>query len=468
MLDFVNKYLIGVTVPILLICVGIYFTLYLRGFHIFKSAKIFKILIKKKTPGGISPFRALTLALAGTLGVGNIVGVSAAIAVGGFGSVFWMWVSALCAMVLKYAEVVLAMRHRRVEEDGSLHGSAMYYIKDIFSRIHLKKVGTVLASVFAFFCLMNALTMGGMIQSNAVSDALYGVFNVTPIACGAIIAFIVFLIISIGSEMISKLTEILVPLMSVGYVVISLAVIIIKRDAVPDALLSIFKDAFSAKAAIGGGLGFIFSDALRYGCMRGLISNEAGCGTAPMAHSASSSKSPAEQGVYGIVEVFVDTILLCTMTALVVIINYDGINTDNGWLMMTFGAYKNTLGDFAVIFLAVSVLCFGFATILCWGHYGIEAMKYFSKKKMASRLFIFAYSVSVFSGAVFASELIWSLADLAIGVMSVINITVLLIGKKEIKDETVYYFFTENKNKYNKNSKNAKNIKKSVDKSKTL
>ena len=468
MLDFVNKYLLGVTVPILLICVGIYFTLYLRGFHIFKTAKIFKILIKKKTPEGISPFRALTLALAGTLGVGNIVGVSAAIAVGGFGSVFWMWISALCAMVLKYAEVVLAMRHRRVDDDGSLHGSAMYYINDVFSHIHLKKTGALLSSVFALFCLMNALTMGGMIQSNAVSEALNGVFNITPIACGAIISLLIFLIISIGSKMISKLTEILVPLMSVGYIVISLAVIIIRREAVPEALMSIFKDAFSAKAALGGGLGFIFSNALRYGCMRGLISNEAGCGTAPMAHSAPSSNSPAEQGVYGIVEVFVDTILLCTMTALVVIINYDGINTDIGWLMMTFEAYKNTLGEFAVIFLAISVLCFGFATILCWGHYGTEAMKYFSKKKISKRLFIIAYSVSVFSGAVFASELIWSLADLAIGAMSVINITVLLIGKKEIKEETDYYFFAENKNKYNKNSKNAKNITKSVDKSKTL
>ena len=171
MLNFVNEYLLGLTVPMLLIGVGIYFTITLKAFYIRHADKIFKTLTSKRSPSSTSPFKALTLALAGTLGVGNIVGVSAAIVIGGFGSVFWMWISALCAMSLKYAEVVLAMRHRRYDKNGTPHGSAIYYINDIFAQQKMKRTGKYLSAVFAFFCLLCVISMGGMIQSNAVSDA---------------------------------------------------------------------------------------------------------------------------------------------------------------------------------------------------------------------------------------------------------------------------------------------------------
>ncbi len=467
MLDFVNKYLLGAVLPLLLIGVGIYFTVALKAFHILKPIKTLRILTAKKPKGEISPFRALALALAGTLGVGNIVGVSAAIVTGGFGAVFWMWISAICAMILKYAEVVLAMRHRRYDDAGAPHGSAMYYINDTFAKIKMKRLGVILSGIFAFFCLLCVISMGGMIQANAVSDALYGVFNLNPRLSGTVIALCIFAIIIKGSNTISKITEILVPLMSVGYIVLSLAVLIVRRDSIPFAFEVIFKDAFSASSATGGIIGFLLSESLRAGCTRGLISNEAGCGTAPMAHCSSSNASAAEQGVFGILEVFIDTIVLCTMTALVVIVNFNDISADNGWLMLTFDAYKNTLGEYASTFLGISVLCFGFATILCFGHYGIEATKYFFKKRRSHILFTGIYCIAAYMGAIFSPEAVWSIADLAIGCMTVINLSVLIMARDEIKDETEIYFSTEKKKRI-KNEKRRKIFKKHIDKSKWL
>ena len=440
MLDFFNKYIFGVAVPILLFSVGIYYTVILKAFHITKPRALLKILFSKRTNNGVSPFRALTLALAGTLGVGNIVGVSAAICAGGFGSIFWMWVSALCAMILKYAEVVLAMRHRRYDKDGTPHGAAMYYIKDIFSSFSLRKLGVGIAGVFAVLCVINAVTMGGMIQSNAVGDAFFGVFGIDPVLCGAVISILCVIVISRGTLYIARLTEILVPLMSAGYVVLSVTVLIIRRDMLPDAISTIISDAFSTDSAAGGILGFLLSRSIRFGTMRGLISNEAGCGTAPIAHCSSSCEEAVEQGIWGIVEVFVDTIVLCTMTALVVAVNFGEINTRTSWLMLTFDAYSNTLGPLASLFLAVAVLCFGFATILCWGHYGSESVNYFSTKPKARNLFIAVYCASVFVGAFSSPEFVWSIADFAIGGMTLINVMALTMAKKEIKYETDIYF----------------------------
>ena len=446
----VNKYILGALVPMLLIGAGLYFTIYLKAFHILHPIRLLKHLASKKERSDLSPFRALTLALAGTLGVGNIVGVSAAIVLGGFGAIFWMWISALCAMILKYAEVVLAMNHRRADRNGALHGSAMYFINDILSRLRLKGVGRALSMIFAILCIMNTMSMGAMIQSNAVSDAITNTFEVPPMLIGVILAILCFFVISNGSGSISKLTEILVPLMSVGYVVLSLAVLIIRRELIDDALCAIFKDAFSPMSAIGGAAGFLLSDTLRYGCTRGLISNEAGCGTAPMAHCATTSPNAALQGIYGIIEVFVDTVLLCTMTALVVIVNYNDINTEQNFLTLTFDAYANTLGGFSYLFLTVAVVCFGFATILCFGHYGIETVNYFSKKSSARKFFVVSYSLSIFSGALFSSEFIWNLADIAIGAMTIINVIVLLIARKEIKNESEILIFEASKKKRTK------------------
>ena len=298
MLEFINKYIFGAAVPLLLIAAGIFYAIRLRAFHIFHPIRIVKALTRKNTASGISPFRAVTLALAGTLGVGNIVGVSAAIGLGGFGAVFWMWISALCAMLLKYAEILLAIRHRRYDESGKPHGSAMYYIRDFFSSHSLPRIGKLLACVFAVLYIVNAVSMGSMIQSNAISESMEGVFGIPPIICAAAVTLVCALLITKGTDAMAKFTEILVPIMTLGYIIISLAVLIMKRDMLSGAMAEIMRDALSPDSAAGGIIGFALSRSVRFGTMRGLVSNEAGCGTAPTAHAASNTTSAVEQGFW--------------------------------------------------------------------------------------------------------------------------------------------------------------------------
>lgn len=262
----------------------------------------------------------MTVALAGTLGVGNIVGVASAITLGGAGAIFWMWVSALCAMALKYAEITLALRHRRRAADGTMLGGAMYYIRDCVAAGPLgRRGGRVLGGFFALLCLANALTMGSVIQVRAVSSAFAAVAGVPTVVVGIAVAVLVLLALRRGVGGVAKLTERLIPLASAGYVLVSLLALFRLRGQLPAALASIFTSAFTPAGAAGGVTGFLLSRSIRYGTMRGLLSNEAGCGTAPAAHAESTAAHPAEQGIWGIVEVFVDTILLCTMTALVIL-----------------------------------------------------------------------------------------------------------------------------------------------------
>ena len=441
MISFINEYIFGRVVPLMLVLAGLYYTVILRGFHIFKPIRLIKGVFKKNSYNGVSPIKALSLALAGTLGVGNIVGVSAAISLGGFGSIFWMWISAFCAMLLKYAEIVLAMRHRSVDEDGKPCGSAMLYIKDYFNSLGFDKLAKIISCIFAILCIVNSVSMGSMIQMNSVSQSIECIFNFSPLLTGIVCSVIVAVIISRGRDGIMGFTEKLVPIMSIGYVVISLAVLIIKRDMIFSAFYSIFTSAFTSDSISGGILGFVMSRSLRYGTMRGLISNEAGCGTAPTAHATSDSRSVVEQGFFGIIEVFVDTILLCTMTALVVIISYPSVRQmGNNFIMMTINSYSAVLGDIAKYFLVIAVFCFAIATVVCWAFYGIESVRYISYKKSSQKIFIFIYVMSVCLGAVINSDVIWECADFAIGAMTLINVTVITLMSKEVRQETRLYF----------------------------
>ncbi len=438
MLSWINRYLLGTTVPILLILAGLFYGIRLKFFHLTRGGAILRALwTKDSSADGVSPMRALSLALAGTLGVGNIVGVSAAIAVGGFGAIFWMWVSALCAMLLKYAEIVLAMRHRRWDSEGKPHGGAFYYIRDGLRERGFPVIGVFLASVFALFCIMNSVTMGSVIQVSAVTHAFDGVFHISPLFTGCALALFTFLTIRRGSERVIALTGKLVPLMTLGYLILSAAVLILRVDGLGDAFRLIFEDAFRTNAAVGGIGGFLLSDGVRLGTMRGLVSNEAGCGTAPTAHAVSSCPSPARQGVWGIFEVFADTILLCTVTALVIILGWrDAAGAGEDYMMMTVRAYASALGAPAAYFMAIAVLFFGFATIVCWGHYGMESVATLTKRPVARRGFIFLYVSSVFVGAFATSELIWDLADFAVGAMCLLNVAVICMMSGEVREET--------------------------------
>ena len=443
MLEFFNNNIISVITPIMLLMSGLFFSFKLKFFYIRHPIKIIKSMLTPTKKGGISPFRAVTLALAGTLGVGNIAGVASSIAIGGFGSVFWMWVSALVAMVLKYAEIVLAISHRRVDGD-EYRGGASYYIEDFFAAKNKKGIGKLLGGIFAVLCVINAITMGCMIQSNAVSTSFEGVWNIPTFAVGAILALLSAIVISGNARFISAFSEKVVPLMTLGYIILSVAVLAARREYIADAFNLIFEDAFSPASAAGGVFGFLVSRGLKAGTMRGLMSNEAGCGTAPTAHAAAECESPAAQGFWGIFEVFVDTILLCTLTALVIIVsaigNGDLLALGDNPMMMAIKAYSSVLGGWSEYYMAISILLFAFATIVCWAHYGKESLTFLTKRKAPITVYIVLYSIFVFVGALAAPRSAWLAADLALGIMTIINLAVLFFMSNEVKRETDRFF----------------------------
>ena len=430
-IGFLNKYVFGVGVPVMLILLGIFYCFKLRFFHLLHPLKIIKTLFEGKKEGGVSPLKALTLALAGTLGVGNMVGVASAIVLGGFGAIFWMWVSAFIAMILKYAEIVLAIKYRKFDKDGKPYGGAMYYIR---ACIKDGRAGAFIALMFALFCVFNSVSMGSMIQINAVSEAFVGVFDAHPAVIGVFFSVITLFALLRGTSGILTLTEKLVPIMTGGFVVLSILVIVLFPSRTLHAFELIFSDAFDIKSGIGGALGFLTSDALRYGTMRGILSNEAGCGTAPAAHAVTNCNVPAKQGVFGIIEVFVDTVVLCTLTALCVLLEYDAAAVYGGhYMMMTIAAYSSALGAYAGYFLSTAVGCFALATVICWGHYGWTAVEYLGGGRHSRWGFCVIYAACVLIGAYAPPNIAWQLSDLSISVMTVINLGVLL----------GYYFFFE-------------------------
>ena len=440
--EFFNEYVFGVGVPVILILAGLFFCFKLNFFHFLHPIKVIRAMKPESAKNGVSSFGAMSLALAGTLGVGNMVGVASAIALGGFGAIFWMWVSAIVAMILKYAEITLAMSHRRFDSEGRPYGGAMYYISDALGK---KRVGRIVASVFAGLCIFNAVSMGGMIQVNAAANAIDGVFGLPPIIIGVIFAVITVWTAVRGRDGILAVVEKLVPFMTVGFLILSVAVICIYPQRTLNAFSLIFKNAFNLRSGVSGAFGFLLSSALRYGTMRGILSNEAGCGTAPAAHAVSSCRIPAKQGAWGIFEVFVDTILLCTLTAIVIIVGFDGVDPNGDFMMMTVNAYRTLLGDFSGYFIAISVFLFGLATVLCWAHYGIVSVKYLTSKRFSIPIFVTIYSLAVLFGSVISADMIWDGADFSIGAMTFINVAVLIKLSGEVRRETESYFGTGKK-----------------------
>jgi AGCS family alanine or glycine:cation symporter len=289
--------------------------------------------------------------------------------------------------------------------------------------------------------------MGCVIQSNAVSTSFEGVMNIPAWIVGVAVALLCLIVISGNAKWISAFSEKTVPLMTVGYIFLSVAVLAARHDLISSAFEAIFKDAFTPSSAAGGIVGFIISRGLRAGTMRGLMSNEAGCGTAPTAHAAATTQIPVKQGFWGIFEVFVDTILLCTLTALVIIVSIlsggDVLSFAENPMMMAIKAYSSVLGAWSEYFMAISVLLFAFATIICWAHYGKESIIYLTPKKMPVKVYILIYCIFIFVGAISAPQWAWLAADLAIGSMTMINLPILFISSGEVVKET-NSFLTEN------------------------
>ena len=418
MLEFLNRYLCGIVLPIMLVSIGIYFAFRLKFFYILHPVK----LVKDMAKGG---FKSLSVALAGTLGVGNIVGVASALIYGGAGAIFWMWVSAFIAMSLKYFEVCLAMKYRKLKNNGEFYGGAPYYICDGLKKKYGLKLARLFSVIFALLCTVNSLTTGNLVQINAVSNLTF----FPKIYVGIFFAVLILFIIWGGIKRISSFSSILIPILSVFYVVMSIYIVFSNLSQIPSVFALIFKEAFSVKSAASGFCGYGIMSAIRFGVSRGLLSNEAGCGTSPTAHASSNTQSIHSQGCLGIFEVFVDTILLCTLTALVILLY--GKSNDNSMTLVIsayeYFAYK--IGKYGII---MASLLFALATIACQYYYGIESLGYITKKSFAKTAFTVIFLIVIVIGAVIPMSLMWEISDFTLAVMTVCNLICLLILNKEI------------------------------------
>ena len=434
----VNGFVWGIPAIVCIIGVGILMTvrtkfLQFRKFPYALKSSIGKIFTKSNAESGsLTAFQAVCTALAATVGTGNIAGVAGAIAIGGPGAVFWMWISAILGMCTKFAEVTLAVHFREKNEHGDYVGGPMYYIKNgLHKRWHF------LATLYAVFGVITVFGTGNATQVNTITTAIntallnYNVIGndtakTISLIIGIIIAIVVGIVLLGGIKRIGKVTEKLVPFMSVLYIILAIGVVLINVKNVPSVFASIFNGAFNPKAITGGVIGSMFV-AMQKGVSRGIFSNEAGLGTGSIAHATSEVKDPVEQGVFGIFEVFTDTIIICTLTALVILCSGTPIafGVDAG-AELTISGFTSTYGNWVSIFTAVAMVCFAFSTILGWGLYGARCIEYLGTVKLI-KPFMVLYSLVAIVGATMDLDLLWSVADTFNGLMSIPNLIALFL-----------------------------------------
>ena len=441
-LDFIagelNDFIWGWFGIAILLGTGVLMTVLTKFFQIthfghWMKSTIGSIFTKKVTShtdekGTISQFQALCTALAATVGTGNIAGVAGAIAVGGPGAVFWMWLSAFFGMMTNYSENVLGIFYRRRDGNGDWAGGAMYYLADGFgAKKGMKTVGRVLAVLFSCFAVLASFGIGNLAQANTIAGNMQAAFSIPRWVTGAVLLILAALVIIGGIKRIASVTEKLVPFMSIIYILGSLVILFTHLDLLGQIFGAIFRFAFTARAAAGGAVG----TAIKMGFKRGIFSNEAGLGSSVMVHSASNVKEPVHQGLWGIFEVFFDTILICTMTA-VVVLSSGVIDLATGSVVAAFAdmdkntlvaqAFTNNFGAFGGMFVAVAVLLFAFSTILGWSLYGVRSWIYLFGEKTA-----IAYK-AVFVGIIFVSSILtnvdlpWNISDTFNGLMMVPNL----------------------------------------------
>ena len=428
-----NDFIWGVPAMTCIIGVGLYLAIRTGFLHIRKFGYAMKNTIGRifdKTTaaeGSLTPFQAVCTALAATIGTGNIAGVAGAIAIGGPGAVFWMWISALLGMGTKFAEVTLAVRFRERNEKGDYVGGPMYYIKN-----GLGKKWMWLAYLYAFFGICTVFGTGNATQVNTITAAIntalinYNLLNAGSTAgsnliIGIFICIIVALILIGGVKRIGKVTEKLVPLMALLFILLGIGLIVIRIDQVPTAFAAIFQGAFQPAAVTGGIVGSFFVS-MQKGVSRGIFSNEAGLGTGSIAHACADTSEPVKQGMFGIFEVFMDTIVICTMTALVVLLS--GAEVPYGQAAgaeLTISGFTTVYGNWVSIFTAIAMCCFAFSTIIGWGLYGARCAEFLLGSKILLP-FNIAYSLISIVGATVDLGLIWSISETFNGFMTVPNL----------------------------------------------
>lgn len=451
----VNNFIWGVPAMICIIGVGLYLSIRTRFLQIRKFPYAMKVtlgrMMKKKeaSDGALTPFQAVCTALAATVGTGNVAGVAGAIAIGGPGAVFWMWVSALLGMCTKFAEVTLAVHFRETNAQGDLVGGPMYYIKN-----GLDKKWHFLAYLFAAFGVLAVFGTGNATQVNTITtaiDSALSSFNALPadavklvnLIIGVALAIIIALILIGGIKRIGNVTSKLVPFMAIMYIVLALGVIIFHIKSVPAVFASIIEGAFHPASVTGGVVGSFFMS-MKKGVSRGIFSNEAGLGTGSIAHACADTKKPVKQGFFGIFEVFVDTIIICTMTALVILCSGVPVNYgEAAGAELTISGFTAVYGNWVSIFTAVAMCCFAFSTIIGWGLYGSRFIAFLCRSDKVVRPFFVVYSFVSILGATMDLGLMWSIADTFNGLMSIPNLIALLLLSGTVAQLTKEYFEKE-------------------------
>ncbi len=415
----INAYVWGWPMILLLMGTGLLITVLTGGVQ-FRRLRfalwevLGKITKKGGGEGNVRPFQAVATALASTVGVGNIAGVATAIVLGGPGAVFWLWVSGLFGMSTKYAEIVVALHYREPDATGTMRGGAMYVLK--------KGLGLPwLGGVFALLTSLAAFGIGNMVQANSVADALHSTFGVATWVTGIALVLFTAVVILGGITSIARVTQWLVPFMALLYLGGGFLILLLHAERLPHAFGLIFSGAFSGSAAVGGFAGSTVMMALRYGVARGLFSNEAGLGSAPMVHAAANTDHPVRQGMYGIFEVFVDTILICTTTALVILVT-DLWTGDITGAALSAKAFETGLpGTFGSVVVTGGLVLFAFSTLVGWSYYGETGIVYLLGSK-AALPYRFVWLVFVFLGATGSLHLVWDLADTLNGLMAIPNL----------------------------------------------
>jgi len=388
----------------------------------------------QKDSSGVSPFQAVATAMAGTIGTGSIAGLSTAIISGGPGAVFWMWVSALLGMVTKYSEIILSLKYREKNKENQWVGGPMYYIKN---GLNIKW----LAALFAIFAMFACLGTGNATQSNSIAVALESTLGVNPYVTGIVLTIIAAAVIIGGMRRISSVNEKLVPFMAVSYVSCAVLALIFNIQKIPEAFALIFREAFNFKAAAGGTAGYGIMLAMHYGFSRGVFSNEAGLGSAPIAHAASSTKDPVQQGLWGMFEVFFTTIIICTLSALVILSTGIWESTEVQGAALNIASFNAVFPKVGGIIVTLATVFFALSTILGWAYYGEVSIEYLSKNsKNAVWIYRLLYVAFVFLGAVGNLELIWSISETMNGLMAIPNLIGIIGLSKVVKTVTKEHF----------------------------
>ncbi|MGE5633138.1 MAG: alanine/glycine:cation symporter family protein [Caulobacteraceae bacterium] len=422
-LNWLSGILWGPYMIALLVGTGIFLTfklgfIQIRFFKMAFKETFTKIFKPAEGEGEIKSFQALAAALSACVGVGNIAGVATAIALGGPGAIFWMWVSALFGMATKYSEITLSMKYREKDENGVWRGGPMYVLKNA---LKWKGAAVFFAAVTAFVGLISC----DMVQSNSVASALTS-YNIPPYVTGLVLGILTFLVIFGGVKRLGKVTSFITPFMGLFYIIGALVVVVINYNKVIPAFALIITDAFTGQAALGGFAGAGIQQAMRFGVARGIFSNEAGIGSSPMIHATATVDHPCRQGLYGIMEVFIDTIVICTMTALVII-------TTGAWQTgLTSAALSNKAfeiglsGGWGTMIVTIAIALFAYSTLLSWSWYGETAIE-FIFGKAAITPYRVLWVICVFIGAVSQLDLIWLMADTVNGFMAIPNLISLLL-----------------------------------------